>query len=70
MRLNRTLALGASLLVLLGACSTGSTPSPSSPAASVPAASTPAEIAIGRGIGLGGRGADTRRHQDRLGRLL
>jgi osmoprotectant transport system substrate-binding protein len=45
MRLNRTLALGASLLVLLGACSTGggSTPSPSSAAASVPAASTPAE---------------------------
>jgi len=45
MRLNRTLALGASMLVLLGACSTGggSTPSPSSPAASVPVASTPAE---------------------------
>ena len=45
MRLNRTLALGASLLVLLGACSTGggSSPSPSSAAASVPAASTPAE---------------------------
>ena len=45
MRLNRTLALGASLLVLFGACSTGgsSTPSPSSPAASAsqPAAASP-----------------------------
>jgi osmoprotectant transport system substrate-binding protein len=46
MRLNRTLALGASLLVLFGACTTGggSTPSPSSPAASAPAAS-PSEAA-------------------------
>ncbi len=35
MRLNRTLALGASVLVLLGACTTGGggTPSPSAPAA-------------------------------------
>jgi osmoprotectant transport system substrate-binding protein len=45
MRLNRTLALGASLLVLFGACTTGggSTPSPSSPAApaSQPAAASP-----------------------------
>jgi osmoprotectant transport system substrate-binding protein len=41
MRLNRTLALGASVLVLLGACTTGGggTPSPSAPAASAPAAS-------------------------------
>ena len=46
MRLNRTLALGASLLVLLGACSTGggSTPSPSTAAASAPA-SAPASVA-------------------------
>ena len=45
MRLNRTLALGASMLVLFGACTTGggSTPSPSSPAApaSQPAAASP-----------------------------
>jgi osmoprotectant transport system substrate-binding protein len=48
MRLNRTLALGASLLVLLGACSTGggSTPSPSAAAASAPA-SAPAESPAG-----------------------
>jgi len=41
MRLNRTLALGASVLVLFGACTTGGggTPSPSAPAASAPAAS-------------------------------
>lgn len=45
MRLNRTLALGASMVLLLGACSSGATPSPSSPAASAPAASTPAESA-------------------------
>jgi osmoprotectant transport system substrate-binding protein len=46
MRLNRTLALGASMLVLLGACTSGggSTPSPSSPA---PVASTPVESAGG-----------------------
>jgi osmoprotectant transport system substrate-binding protein len=46
MRLNRTLALGASMLVLLGACTSGggSTPSPSSPA---PVSSTPAESAAG-----------------------
>jgi osmoprotectant transport system substrate-binding protein len=41
MRLNRTLALGASVLVLVGACTTGGggTPSPSAPAPSVAAAS-------------------------------
>jgi osmoprotectant transport system substrate-binding protein len=40
MRLNRTLALGASVLVLLGACTTGGggTPSPSAPAAASPSA--------------------------------
>src|SRR4051812_30281269 len=43
MRLNRTLALGASLLMLLSACSTGGAASPSAAApASQPAASQPA----------------------------
>ena len=64
MRLSRTLALGASMLVLFGACSTGggsSTPTAAAPTATPAAASsTPASTPT----------AAPADHQDRLGRLL
>src|SRR3954449_1681932 len=59
MRLNRTFALGASLLVVLGACSTGggSTPSPSSAAASITAESPAASSSSAASASTGGASA-------------
>ncbi|MFL5778494.1 MAG: glycine betaine ABC transporter substrate-binding protein [Chloroflexota bacterium] len=56
MRLNRTLALGASLLVLLGACTTGgggASPAASTAASAAPAASTAASTAPSSAASVG-----------------
>ena len=71
MRLNRTLALGASVLVLFGACTTGgggdavtSAPQPG------PSPAGGASPSRWRRFAVRGRGNDARGHQDRIGRLL